>query len=1014
MADERVIVNRDVGGLTMSNQLEEYNAHSEHVFLDYGDLLQKIITELEKNNGIFQVSSDQKRLTIFLSPITKAIAEANLASPLLKNEHNARVASVNFSRKFGDRFPRYLKKIRDLLTFNLDNFLSEKQFTLDTLVSNLEDWRGNSSQPDLIYPFTPQPNLHQESLEIQQQPRGSNSTLKLHKLTIAVLNLKTFEEDLAQGLQNYLDNYLDADEDEINEILETKKDFPYLKTLVDTEVLGQLKKEACLKYLEYIASNISDSKHTDVIYLQDLIRRLYLLKEYFSRTDVPDDYYQITYQGHIIDLRFSLSQAHAFNSLPIIPIVSGYLGETIDTLQDRREFIFGLKLKLNGKIEKYQGKSVLRYNLDLINPESQVHKEALQESEKHESFYRKIWHRFCLYFFVYASRCKPGDPNYQIREEFNYDPVSKFENCWKTLKSDDDEKKQALLKNFSESILKPEFEIEQKIAKLTTLLKTFLKHATILQPQEYPLHIEIQKGILANDSETILTRESFLKHQQSKENLRYLKIGAAKINPQALCQLSAQVKIEDIRYHRTNQRQSFTMSYDLRDIPTLPVLFVPQDDVIRGAYNNNFKNSKLINFAYEIDNPNAAKGFNYYLTFTLLSYLCLKIISDRLNQSLFIPILRLHLQGKPTSHHKFNLESQIADYSKVLAHLLGDKHLTNSQGLNVKNTKSYKTSNALNSLYSVIPKNFRFANPADVPSLEKTAIIVVSSCECDAGKGNSDRPSRMANLIAEVITIDLLPSQEVQIKNHKRLSANYTNQQLYSEPTIILDTVSNLYHQGYRHLLYLAKTPYTRSLHLSKSEASEDLFFLSVELIKYLSQGYQDLYLYPIFVEQYYVRKLKDDLALSLSLQDTRQLRELSNDPNQKAVIFFNLFNGITVRTGEDSFYNGVISYATLLGIYNDLFDDQGIRQNLIYNEGMKNDLLQYLTLFHFSRYEKSRTAQNPISLKLNPYQQIVSDESVSKRSLCKHAQNKADFNLLAFLTEVRSALNPQESSNHE
>ncbi|ELR97888.1 hypothetical protein [Gloeocapsa sp. PCC 73106] len=981
----------------MSNQLTEDSNYSEHIFLNYNDLLEKIIAALRGENQLFKLSDDRRRLIISIDSLATQIASLNPNSPLLQAEYHARVASVNFSPEFRDRFPNSIQNITALLTSKLDNYLTSQHFTLNELLNSLLDFRNSG------YSFPEQPNLAQERLEIQPQPKGSTSALKLHKLTISVLNLNTFEQNLTEGLQNYLADYLD-EEEELKRILEEKKDFPYLKTLVDTEVLGQLKKEACLKYLEYISSNISESKYPKIIYLKDLIRRLSLLKQYFNRTDVPDDYYLISYQGHQIDLRFSLAQANAFDALPIIPIVSGYLGETIDTQGDNREFIFGLKLKLNGKIEKYKGKSVLTYNLDLLNPDSKIHQEESSNSEKQEFFYKKVWHRFCLYFFAIASRCEPGNPDYRIEQELDYDPVSAFNRCFEILKGNDDQQKRNLLKTFSQALLTPKFQIEQKITDLTKLLKEFLKQETKLQLKEYPLHIEIQRGIITTDTDTILHQESFLKNPQAKQNLRYISIDEATINSEALCQFRAKVTIEDIRYHRTNQHQTFTMSYDLSDIPTLLVLFGPRNDIVRGAYNNDFKKYKLLNFPYD-SKPDV--NFNYYFTFALLCYLCLKIITDRLNVRLFIPILRLHLQGKPgSSQSTSNLESKIADYSKVLAHLLGMDHLANSQGLDVSNPKNYKTINAFSSLYSVIPKNFSFANPADTPTLDKAAIIVVSSGECDAKKGNSDRSTRIANLIAEVITIDLLPSKAVQIQTHKCLSANYTNQQLYREPTIILDTVSSLYHQGYRHILYLAKTPYTSSLHLSKSEASDNLFFLSVELIKYLHQDYQDLHLYPLFFEQYYVRKLSTgELPLSLSLQDTRQLQELLHDPSQRAVVFFNLFNGITVRTGEDTFYNGVISYATLVGIYKDILDDQAIRQNLIYNEGMKNDLLQYLTLYHFSRYEKSGSTNNPISLKLNPYQQIIGDFSVSKRSLCKHPQNQADFHLLAFLTEVRRAL---------
>lgn len=139
------------------------------------------------------------------------------------------------------------------------------------------------------------------------------------------------------------------------------------------------------------------------------------------------------------------------------------------------------------------------------------------------------------------------------------------------------------------------------------------------------------------------------------------------------------------------------------------------------------------------------------------------------------------------------------------------------------------------------------------------------------------------------------------------------------------------------------------------------------------------------------------------------ELTNLMEDPSQQVVVFFNLFNGIKVPSSEERFYNGVISYATLLNIYQGLLDDQEIRRGLIDDRGsngesnsLKSDILQYLTLFHFSRYEKDKS----VSLKLDPYENIIGDDSVGKLSVFQHMRTSVSFNSLAFLTEVRGALN--------
>jgi hypothetical protein len=94
------------------------------------------------------------------------------------------------------------------------------------------------------------------------------------------------------------------------------------------------------------------------------------------------------------------------------------------------------------------------------------------------------------------------------------------------------------------------------------------------------------------------------------------------------------------------------------------------------------------------------------------------------------------------------------------------------------------------------------------------------------------------------------------------------------------------------------------------------------------------------------------------------------------------------------------------LNIYKDILDDRHIYQGLIDDTQLKNDILQYLTLFHFSRYEKEAGKNARISFKLDPYENLIGDQSVGKLSLYKHMRGIADFNALAFLTKVKEVLN--------
>jgi hypothetical protein len=196
---------------------------------------------------------------------------------------------------------------------------------------------------------------------------------------------------------------------------------------------------------------------------------------------------------------------------------------------------------------------------------------------------------------------------------------------------------------------------------------------------------------------------------------------------------------------------------------------------------------------------------------------------------------------------------------------------------------------------------------------------------------------------------------------------------------------------------------------MTKTEEDEELFFMSKAVIRSLKGEREGIKIYPIFFDKYYAVKNGNIKASSLYIQDISELETLVKDPSKQAVVFFNLFNGITV--GNEKYYNGVISYATLLNIYEGILDDQDIRMGLIYENPLKNDLLQFLTLFHFSRYEAAPTKSRNIGFKLDPYENLIGVDSVGALSVFKHMTGRVKFNSLAFLTEVRKALNVQADS---
>ena len=1012
------------------NTLREGN--NELALLDYSDLLDNILTVLQnqQTKNPFSISSDFNQLVIDIDQIAFQVATLQVENPLGAYGSNARSATVNFSPGSRDSFNNQVQQIRDCLRQHIESILAQREAktTLEqyvaSLITDLSAFKGITKGIGLSYKFDKYEGLQKQRLSLRQ----NNGTvfLKCHKLTIKVENSRLFEEQLKASLNHYIDIQFansEDDREEISDILndsvedkEKKSDFYKLKRLMDTQALGKVQREARIRYLKFILENVRSDQ--DAIYLEVLIRRLRLIEEYFNNDQQPDGHYQVNYAGHSFNLKDIFSTSDAFDMLPIISLIAGQLGETTDENRGEIQFIFGLKLKLNGKVQTEGGREVFERNLNLLNPDSDEHKEGLADTLKNESFARKVIKVAFLYYFVFASRSNPLSDNYKPDSELIYDPIASFEqNVLKVLQESDESAKQELFRKIKKGFDK--FNTRTKIAKSKQLLvKNIRNIGKKSQPRTYRIQIGVKQGILERDSRTISNRNTLFKpvfnessrgDNYNNEALRYISVGDPNADPSFLCTLPASIHISDVEYFSTTETQTFSMEYDIEGIRTIPVLLTPKEENSRIIYKDSFQKQKLLVFPYEhqrlreqiFKDGETLRVFVYRVAFSLLAYTCLKLLLNAAKTRLFIPIIRFHLNDKenPSAEEDF-----MRSLFSSISHLLNEEQRSNSQGFCIKNLNDFKIRNGLTSLYSVLPKKFQFSSGSTPTQVDKLAIIVVSSRESDASRRDD---YKISNFLGEVVRVQRQSDGTIRLQLIKTFSDNYSSEQIHNNPTVLLDEVSRLYKQGYRHFFYIAKAPYSRTLNMTRTEQDEELFFMSKAIINGFIKDKPDIRIYPIFFDKYFVVTNSNIKASSLYIQDASELTTLVEDPSKQAVVFFNLFNGIAV--GDDKYYNGVISYATLLNIYKGILDDEALRTGLIYDGLVKNELLQYLTLFHFSRYEAAPTKTRNISLKLDPYQNIIGNESVGAKSIFKHITGGVKFNSLAFLTEVRKALNVQQ-----
>ncbi|NCO75083.1 MAG: hypothetical protein GW795_06860 [Cyanobacteria bacterium] len=1016
--------------------------------VDYNFLLEQILRYLEEFNP-FIFSSDNQRLKIDIDEIAYQIAMSDKVNFPANLQKSDRLVSINLKEKSVDNFIDLVRKIKEklealLLVSNNKNQPLEK--TIQNLLTDLSKWK-DIKEKGFKYGFNDVNNIRKQKLCIpkQEEKTPSKSILKLHRLTIKVNNINEFEEEIKKSLKDYVEtNFSSLDLDTYEELEENLEEFINYKQhhknnrkspienlidLVKSETIARLKKEAKICYLKYILQQLDVNKYENAIYLQDLIRRLNLLEDYLNDKEKVEGDYKVNYEGFEVSYRDLFAKGETYDILPIIPMVEGYLGENSNETKGEKTFTFALKLKLNGEV-KNQGEkgeiiSSFDYYLTLLNPESKQHKE---EIKKGESGKQKILKIALLFTFIFASRLDVKSNNYEIKNELTYNPQEFWENnVIEILKGSDEEKKKEIFTTIYKGIKR--INAKEKIARLENLLKTFLTYTSLIPLKTYPLQIGIRKNILQTNAETINREGNFFCQEiKTKDCLKYLAIGEARVNDNYLCHLPVSFTMEDIRYYDTEETQSLTLTYNLSGIKVLPVVILPlEDSKTKTLYSQCFKEESLILFSYNhfrlswvginknsqieeskiiFQDYQSPKAFVYRFVFSLLTYLAMEVILQSVSQKIFIPIMRLHIKDNDLP---YNEEHFIRSYSKILAHLLRNKNLANTQGLNVKeNGRDFRLKNSLSSLYSVLPKNFtaKDTNNNYQPQLEKLALIIVSSREADANYKNGDNGNSIANLYGETIRI-VKEGNKVTVINDQTFNSNYDKQMMYENPTILVDEVERLYQDGFRHFLYIAKSPYSSNLNVTHED--KDLFFMSkIVLEKMKGEGdkeRKDIHIYPIFFDKYFVVKLGGDKqSTSLYTQDTQELTNLFKDESQKSVVFFNLFNGLVVgKSGRN--YRGVMSYSTLLNTYQGVLDNQDISRGLIddrENNQLKNDILHYLSLFHFSRYEQHKTSG--ISFKLNPYENIIGDSSIGKHCLFPF-NKKIDFNILAFLTQVKRIL---------
>ncbi len=989
--------------------------------VDYLNIFEAIARTLKKTEKLFTIRTDS--VTFDVDQLADAVAQQFASSNKYPFENKDGTTQATIHMPTTDKKEAFSKQLEGLILRELRASFEKALLNAHPEYRSIQVYIPRLLKPiaafstptfsaktktGLKYTLDKHNLFEKQRLHIQPKHSGNEPRLKGHKLTIRVQDIKTLQ------------------------IMANKENSPFytLRKMFIQESLARIQRSARVSYLLYLynamrARKISDKKKLDGLkLLRNLIERLRLVNDYIGREG--DGYYAVTYQGTRLNLRDLFSRSDAFDTLPIITEIEGSLGESTDYVQGSKTFVNGLKLKLNGLVQIHggNGRSVFDYYAALLDPGSAAYQQREAEATSKLHFHERVIKVALLYYFVFVQM-----------DDSRYNPTADFE--------------REILKPFREGSDGDKYEalrqLQQKIASTTAKGLSLLRDALVeflelpnAGPGRYEqtLVLSLKKDVLVNNINSMLTHSIFFQDailaNDGKDALKYIAVEGASASQDVLCKLPLHLTFEPLYfYERDDARETFTMTYETEGVQVLPIFLAPFDNNAPTSYKDIFRENSRVVFCYRHHAnvaPDSERAFVYRFTYQLLAYVFIKLLADSITgvekRKLFFPIICLHTQQKAADepYKKYDQEEFIHALSKVLAHLLAEDYTASSQGFHLNTLLAqgndlHKLNSALYSLYSALPRRFQLPPSLQDPSsqlprrqLDKLAIIVISSRKCDMNKKTPD--AYQATIYGEVIGLERLPDGYVRVGTLSTFSANQPSYLIYEQPATLIAQIKTYYAQGYHHFLFVAHAPYSRTLHISEKNSTEDLFFMSRTVIQAMRDVGMGIKVYPVFCDRYYVinhqRSKKKALAAdSLYIDDLGELAYVSLDPSRRSLIFLNLFSGINVN--NQPVYNGVMSYSTLVNVYeNDPTYDQYIWSDLLSEnipQSLKGDLVDFITLLHFSRYEKPRD----LGFKLDPYTRIIGDTSVGKIAVFSHMRANVRFNMLAFLTLVRAVLNKEQ-----
>ena len=962
----------------MKNSLVDVSNHLSTI--DYTNLLKKAMEKIDEIDiRLEDEYIDFNNINSVIKQMMKELKEEyRTVFDILGIDIDKRPKHIALNHLNYEAFAKQIEKLMEELKVKSPDI---------SLLSMLKDLKKQDSKQvnfGVTYPFDDK-NLSRKMVSFTEKQQGEER-LRVDEVELKI-DLNEIQSQLKTSIINLLKQECE-DEDVLEEKIEKVEQGKYqvdeVINILNDESLSRIKRTVSYLYLEYLLDNARDKKSTKYLLARNYIKRFQVLEQYLKDlVTCPVEEGKVQTGIISYDLCDLLSEGNAFDSLPFVGKVDGVLLEDRDTNQ--KTFKIALRMKLNGAVKKEGSKSALEYHMQAFNGDKKTNKNKLRT--------------LFLYTFMFVKL-----------EDEEFDPIAN----WKKIKKMIEDKgiEDTAIK-FVNRHSKSDSQIQIASEALKELFTDLIKYkASGLQCSNkvYTRNLILYRGVMESDFES---PSLFKKVGYKTEYLKYVSVvDDGRPSETTLLNIPITIKIQSKSLYEKGDTERTELAYKLDDTRALPIVLYP--DIPKKEVQKKLGHLwKELDQVYHIRIPYALRnqdvigedGLLYSVTYITLVYLLmhkiLKDISVKDKKELYLPIIRCH--SKIQQDKAAIAGEHIRNIGKAVEHLLGIDYRSMSQGFVYDKGKNinYIYINAAASMYNRVSKTFK--QPKGF-KLDKAAIIVVTSRKCDNVEGDKQEINL---LLGEVILFDKDHEGNMLCDSWKTFADYYRTEDFYQKPRVLSDVVNELYQKGYMKIIYIAKAPYSSKLNITNQ--IENKFFMNEEIIEMMKINKQNLMIYPLYFEQFSAIDHKGDTNINeaLYVSNTSEIDNYLTKNSKSIAGVLNVYSGKAVGGNirkEGKYYRSVMLYSTLCNMYQDKQTNAALFEGLVSETIVKQGLMEILIMLHYARYEADRN----ISIKINPYERLIGDDSVSARSVLSFEYDKSkklNFNALAYLVDIKKIL---------